>query len=244
MSKHWMKSLQVFPLILLLVMALSIPAEAQDVRTAESASEMVTADTNSGGNRLPADSEATSSQQDAEVTVDTKKENQEFPVALAVGAVVVVAAGCAAFWLWNRSKTAKADTSNLDVPVTSPFKTEPVRKSQPSVKPQSAPKKEYELCIEGGDMDGQIYPLTKEPMLLGRAESCRIRYAEKTPGISGQHCRIWLENGEPMLMDLNSSNGTLINKTPVRAKIPTALHDGDIIWLGGKGNTVVIRSKK
>lgn len=239
MSKHWLKSLRTFPLILLLIMALSIPAAAQDVRSGETASEKAVADVNAGGNRLPSGGGTTSGQQNTDGAADVKTEAKAFPMGLVAGAVVVVAAGCAAFWLWNRSK---ADTPNLDTPVTTPFKTEPVRKSQPSMKPQSALQKDYELCIVGGDMDGQIYALTKE-MLLGRAESCRIRYAEKTPGVSGQHCKIWLENGKPMLMDLNSSNGTLINKTPVQAKLPIELHNGDIIWLGGKENTIVIHRK-
>jgi adenylate cyclase len=63
-----------------------------------------------------------------------------------------------------------------------------------------------ELIPLGG---GDVIPLMKSVLLVGRRESCDIvlRY----PNVSSNHCRLTLEAGYWYVEDLNSSNGTKVN---------------------------------
>jgi hypothetical protein len=50
------------------------------------------------------------------------------------------------------------------------------------------------------------------------------------PSVSGSHCQILLENGTALIRDLGSTNGTFINRAPVKE---AALQAGQTIHLGG-----------
>jgi hypothetical protein len=50
------------------------------------------------------------------------------------------------------------------------------------------------------------------------------------PSVSGSHCQILLENGSAIIRDLGSTNGTFINRAPVKE---AALQAGQTIHLGG-----------
>jgi adenylate cyclase len=63
-----------------------------------------------------------------------------------------------------------------------------------------------ELVPVGG---GDPIPLTKSTLVVGRRESCDIvlRFAN----VSGNHCRMTVEQGYWYITDLNSQNGTKVN---------------------------------
>ncbi len=46
------------------------------------------------------------------------------------------------------------------------------------------------------------------------------------------HARIFVENGQYMLEDENSTNRTFLNRQGLAPKMPTLLHDDDEIRLG------------
>lgn len=50
------------------------------------------------------------------------------------------------------------------------------------------------------------------------------------PSVSGSHCQIVLENGSAVIRDLGSTNGTYINRAPVKE---AALQAGQTVHLGG-----------
>jgi FHA domain len=50
------------------------------------------------------------------------------------------------------------------------------------------------------------------------------------PSVSGSHCQILLENGTAIIRDLGSTNGTFVNRAPVKE---AALQIGQTIHLGG-----------
>ncbi len=71
------------------------------------------------------------------------------------------------------------------------------------------------------------YRITEERIFLGRAPSSDIVVDDDL--VSKQHAAIYFKNGEFIIDDLNSKNGTFLNGELVeRAK----LSDGDIIRLG------------
>ena len=63
--------------------------------------------------------------------------------------------------------------------------------------------------IEGPDQ-GIRFPLSFENSRIGRSESCEITLTDD--GSSRQHCEIVFENGDFILRDAGSTNGTLCNE--------------------------------
>ena len=51
-------------------------------------------------------------------------------------------------------------------------------------------------------------------------------------GVSRMHARIFVENGQYMLEDENSTNFTFLNRQKLTPKTPMVLHDNDEIKLG------------
>jgi hypothetical protein len=64
--------------------------------------------------------------------------------------------------------------------------------------------------------------------LLGRgfANDFKIDH----PSVSGSHCQIVVENGNVLIKDLGSTNGTFVNRAPVNESV---LQPGQIVHLGG-----------
>ncbi len=71
-----------------------------------------------------------------------------------------------------------------------------------------------ELIPEGG---GDVIPLSKPELTVGRRESCDIvlRFAN----VSGKHCQLTLENGYWFVQDLNSQNGVKVDGVRTSHKV-------------------------
>ncbi|MFN8447209.1 MAG: FHA domain-containing protein [Anaerolineae bacterium] len=52
-------------------------------------------------------------------------------------------------------------------------------------------------------------------------------------GVSRKHLRLWSENGDLYVEDLDSMNGTRFNGVPLQKHTPQLIHDGDQLMLGG-----------
>ncbi len=83
------------------------------------------------------------------------------------------------------------------------------------------------IMVEG-DYIGEVYPLDKPVMTVGRHEDCDVVLVD--PGISRKHAKIVLKKEGHLLQDLNSTNGTYINGRQVDKHL---LEDGDKITFGG-----------
>src|SRR5256714_12157319 len=83
------------------------------------------------------------------------------------------------------------------------------------------------LRILNGSLESQEIELSPDPMTVGRASACNIRIADA--GVSSKHAKIWCEDGQYFLMDLGSTNGTLVNERDVDRE---RLSDGDVITSG------------
>ncbi len=91
------------------------------------------------------------------------------------------------------------------------------------------------------EADNQEFDLSgKDNVLIGREDAVSNIFpdVDLTPhggeegGVSRMHARIFVENGQYMLEDENSTNFTFLNRQKLTAKTPTPLHDDDEIKLG------------
>jgi pSer/pThr/pTyr-binding forkhead associated (FHA) protein len=73
----------------------------------------------------------------------------------------------------------------------------------------------------------RTHPLVAGDTLIGRSSSCDISIPDQ--GLSREHAVVLAEDGEFTIEDLQSSNGTHVNRKTVRSAV---LQDGDLIELG------------
>jgi Protein of unknown function (DUF3662)/FHA domain len=87
------------------------------------------------------------------------------------------------------------------------------------------------LLVSGPDGSGsdsqRTYDLTVPVTILGRGTDCDLRLVD--PGVSRHHAELRMEDGEVVLVDLGSTNGTFVNGQPVRRVV---LADGTQVTLG------------
>lgn len=85
-------------------------------------------------------------------------------------------------------------------------------------------------CLETvrGQEQGRLYPLSVGKMTIGRGSSCDVALLDD--GVSRHHAKLIVEdNGTVTLIDLESTNGTYLNRGQIeRAKV----RDGDDIQIG------------
>ncbi len=67
------------------------------------------------------------------------------------------------------------------------------------------------MVVMAGSNLGQMYKLDKAIMMIGRGDKADVRLVDD--GISRDHARIVNENGQMVLEDLGSTNGTYCNGT-------------------------------
>lgn len=84
------------------------------------------------------------------------------------------------------------------------------------------------LILSSEDL-GKSYIIDKDEIVIGRDSSCAIRLQD--PEVSSVHCKISVpEERTFILEDLDSTNGTFLNKKPVTK--PTQIFYSDRIVLG------------
>jgi len=87
---------------------------------------------------------------------------------------------------------------------------------------------ELKLVVLAGAKEGTQIPLKKDKFLIGRSTECTLRAGSSA--ISRRHCGIVRTNGQWLVRDLNSRNGTFLNDQAV--KEPTPLSVGDELRVG------------
>ena len=85
------------------------------------------------------------------------------------------------------------------------------------------------LTITGGGEIGKVLSLPSLPVItLGRAEECNLRFDDAS--LSRVHARVMRIQGEFMLDDAGSTNGSYVNDQQLQK--PVLLKDGDRVQLG------------
>jgi len=82
--------------------------------------------------------------------------------------------------------------------------------------------------IEPLDREGERIEIT-ESLVMGRSPSSDVTFSDSY--LSSQHARFSVDNGELLVEDLGSTNGTFVNQEPVIHR--TVLRRGDIVQVGG-----------
>lgn len=96
-----------------------------------------------------------------------------------------------------------------------------------------------EFFITGGARDGEREVLDLPVVTIGRHPLSDLRFdAEQDRDVSARHAEIRVEDGRAMLVDVGSTNGTLVNGSRIGA--PVALSTGDTIRFGPDGPSVKI----
>ena len=83
------------------------------------------------------------------------------------------------------------------------------------------------VVVRSGDHKGRDYRLTPGKNVMGTAADCDVVLTDAY--LSAQHAVIRYEDGDFILSDLDSTNGTFVNDTRV---VKTALVDNDTIRVG------------
>jgi Protein of unknown function (DUF3662)/FHA domain len=101
----------------------------------------------------------------------------------------------------------------------------------PPEAPRPTPAPEPAAPAPGGParlvLDGREVTLDRDRMVIGRLHGSEIEIED--PGASRRHAEIRKEGDRFVLVDLGSTNGTLVNDSPVAEH---ALQDGDRITIG------------
>ena len=92
------------------------------------------------------------------------------------------------------------------------------------------------LVIKSGSRPGQQFGLTRGRNTIGR-DGTRCDIVLDDGAVSAEHARINFENGQFVIYDLASLNGTFVNRQRVQRQL---LMDGDLIRLG---NTTLVFKK-
>src|SRR4051812_29143040 len=97
--------------------------------------------------------------------------------------------------------------------------------------PKRVPKTLRDACLvhiyPTGATMGTRYPLCGQTLVLGRGEDCEVQVQEHS--VSRRHARIELGPEGYCVHDLQSTNGTFVNDSPVNQ---SRLRDGDYLRIG------------
>ncbi len=144
---------------------------------------------------------------------------------------------CGANMLGTPAPAATDASSAPPVAPTTPAAPEPAgAPAMPAA--TAAPALVARLIVEA---DNQEFDLSgKDNVTIGREDAVSNIFpdVDLTPhggeegGVSRLHARIFVENGQYMIEDENSTNFTFLNRQRLTGKTPTPLHDNDEIKLG------------
>lgn len=131
----------------------------------------------------------------------------------------------------------KRSKKNNAVPVQNVIQSELI-KYQPQLSPQMT------VTVRGitGVFIDRSFNVTSSLHFGRNNNKCDVAFSVDTPGISGMHCEIVLNENGAFLKDLGSSYGTfLANGTKLAANQLTKLNNGDTFYLASIDNSFEIR---
>jgi len=110
---------------------------------------------------------------------------------------------------------------------TAPFETPPLGGPTRPLRPVGGAGPQAELTIEAGPDAGHTHRAGDNALRLGRSPDNDLILRD--PATSGHHARVERRGEQFWIVDLGSTNGTLVNGDPVQEK---ELNHGDRITIG------------
>lgn len=95
------------------------------------------------------------------------------------------------------------------------------------------------LRVVAGPDTGRIIPIDDPITIIGRDETCHV--ALDDPRVSTRHAMVYFAGGEFRVRDLDSTNGSLLNGSPLTE---FAFQDGDDLRVGKSVVRLVIDFRK
>src|SRR5689334_4563892 len=83
------------------------------------------------------------------------------------------------------------------------------------------------LLAISGPLKGSEFPLSSGELGIGREPSNAIRLEHSS--VSRRHCQLRVQGGQCVILDLDSRNGTFVNRVPVTER---ELANGDELRVG------------
>lgn len=92
------------------------------------------------------------------------------------------------------------------------------------------------LLVVQGKPEGKEIPVRVPRFIIGRSVECQLRPNSEL--ISRHHCQISVNGDQVSIMDLGSSNGTIVNGERITEEVP--IGDGDLVQVGPLGFQVLL----
>ena len=95
---------------------------------------------------------------------------------------------------------------------------------------------DLKLLVVQGKPEGKEIPVQVPRFIIGRSVECQLRPNSEL--ISRHHCQISVIGDTVTIMDLGSSNGTIVNGERITEEVP--INDGDLVQVGPLGFQVLL----
>ncbi|MFI7438809.1 FHA domain-containing protein FhaB/FipA [Nonomuraea indica] len=93
--------------------------------------------------------------------------------------------------------------------------------AKPAAKPKSKKNEPRQLVVTGGPLQGTTINLTETPITIGRANDATLVVTDDYA--SSRHARLFPQDGQWIVEDLGSTNGTYLDRSKVTRPTPVPL---------------------
>jgi uncharacterized SAM-binding protein YcdF (DUF218 family) len=127
----------------------------------------------------------------------------------------------AVLWLFVIAAIGVVRTDLLGGPVTSPRRARQAPPPRPARAPRSGRGTPRLLVVTGGALKGTTVDLAQQQITLGRANDATLVLNDDYA--SSRHARIFPQDGQWIVEDLGSTNGTYLDRQKVTRPTPVPL---------------------
>ncbi|MEU7861336.1 FHA domain-containing protein [Nonomuraea sp. NPDC049141] len=96
-----------------------------------------------------------------------------------------------------------------------------IKPTKPAAKPKNKKGEPRQLVVTGGPLQGTTINLTETPITIGRANDATLVVTDDYA--SSRHARLFPQDGQWIVEDLGSTNGTYLDRSKVTRPTPVPL---------------------
>jgi pSer/pThr/pTyr-binding forkhead associated (FHA) protein len=124
-------------------------------------------------------------------------------------------------------RVLRAVWAEVNPPKVAPATTKPAKGARRAARPRGRHTAPQLRVVEPADQRGRAYPLGDE-ITVGRAAGCQVTLDDTY--VSQLHARVFNHDGQVLVEDLGSTNGTYLNRRKVTG--PMVMNRGDQLQIG------------